>query len=64
MWPWRACLGNFGMSSLYVCVDLTEFPSDRVTVSGRVAGLMLIVGASGMRKWLVAPESRIAHFLT
>jgi hypothetical protein len=30
---------------------------------GTSAGTMLVAGASVVRKWLVAPESRIAHFL-
>jgi hypothetical protein len=30
---------------------------------GTSAGMMLVVGASVVRKWLVAPESRMAHRL-
>jgi hypothetical protein len=30
---------------------------------GTVAGMMLVAGASVVRKWLVAPESRMAQFL-
>ena len=30
---------------------------------GTSAGMMLGVGASVVRKWLVAPESRMAHCL-
>ncbi len=30
---------------------------------GTVAGTMLVAGASVVRKWLVAPESRIAQCL-
>jgi hypothetical protein len=30
---------------------------------GAVAGMMLVAGASVVRKWLVAPELRMAQFL-
>jgi hypothetical protein len=30
---------------------------------GTVAGMMLVAGALVVRKWLIAPESRMAHCL-
>ena len=30
---------------------------------GTAAGMMLVAGASVMRKWLIPPESRMAHHL-
>ena len=30
---------------------------------GTVAGMMLVAGASVVRKWIVAPESRMAQLL-
>ncbi len=38
-------------------------PLGRRAMRGTVAGMMLVAGASVVRKWLVAPESRIAQFL-
>ena len=45
-----------GRSRVQVYVDCTLSP-------GTSAGTMLAAGASVVRKWLVAPESRIDHFL-
>ena len=49
------------MSRLHVCVDLMIFPFGSVMAIGLVAGLMFTAGAPAIRKWLVAPESEIAH---
>jgi hypothetical protein len=35
----------------------------RQAMRGTSAGTMLLAGASVVRKWLVAPESRMAHRL-
>jgi len=35
----------------------------RLTMRGTIAGTMFVASASVVRKWLVAPESRIAHHL-
>jgi hypothetical protein len=36
-------------------------PFGRLATMGMVAGRMLEAGASVMRKWLIAPESRMAQ---
>jgi hypothetical protein len=63
MWAARAPAGRFGRSKVQVCVDCTLSPFGRRAMRGTVAGTMLVAGASVVRKWLVAPESRIAHRL-
>jgi hypothetical protein len=59
----RAPAGRSGRSRVQVCVDCTLSPFGRRAMRGTVAGTMLVAGASVVRKWLVAPESRIAHCL-
>jgi hypothetical protein len=63
MWAARAPAGRSGRSKVQVCVDCTLSPFGRRAIRGTVAGTMLVAGASVVRKWLVAPESRIAHCL-
>jgi len=63
MWAARAPAGRSGRSRVQVCVDCTLSPLGRRAMRGTVAGTMLVAGASVVRKWLVAPESRIAHRL-
>ena len=63
MWAARAPAGRSGRSRVHVCVDCTLSPLGRRAMRGTVAGTMLVAGASVVRKWLVAPESRIAHCL-
>ena len=63
MWAVRAFAGRSGRSMVQVCVDCTLSPFGRQAMRGTVAGIMLVAGASVVRKWLVAPESRIAHCL-
>ena len=63
MWAARAPAGRSGRSRVQVCVDCTLSPFGRRAMRGTVAGTMLVAGASVVRKWLVAPESRIAHCL-
>jgi hypothetical protein len=48
---------------MHVWVDDTRSPLGRRAMSGTMAGRMLVTGAAVVRKWLVAPESRIAHSL-
>jgi hypothetical protein len=62
---WAACAlaGRSGRSRVQVCVDCTLSPFGRWAMRGTVAGTMLVAGALVVRKWLVAPESRIAHRL-
>ena len=63
MWAARALGGRDGRSSVHVCVDCTRSPLGRRAVIGVLVGVMLSAGALVVRKWLVAPESRMAHRL-
>ena len=51
------------MSRVHVCVERTRSPFGRWVTMGTVVGSMFVVSALVMRKWLVAPESRMAHHL-
>jgi hypothetical protein len=64
MWARRAAAGSAGMSNVHVCVDVTRSPLGSRATMGLVVGVMLVAGAIDVRKWLVAPELRIAQFLT
>ena len=46
-----------------VWVDCTLLPLESQAMRGTVAGMMLVAGASVVRKWIVAPESRMAQLL-
>jgi hypothetical protein len=46
-----------------VCVDCTLSPFGRWATRGTLAAHMLVAGRLVVRKWFVAPESRIAHRL-
>ena len=48
---------------MQVWVDCTLSPLGSRAMRGTVAGMMLVADASVVRKWLVAPESRMAQFL-
>ncbi len=66
--PGRMCVaqapgGRFGRSRVQVWVDCTLPPLGSCAMRSTVAGMMLVAGASVVRKWLVAPESRMAQFL-
>ncbi len=63
MWAALAPTGSAGRSRVQVCVDCTLSPLGRRAMRGTVAGMMLVVGALVVRKWLVAPESRMTHCL-
>ncbi len=63
MWAVRAQLGRDKRLSVHVWADDTCSPLGRRAMSGTTAGRMLVVGAAIVRKWLVVPESRIAHSL-
>ncbi len=52
-----------GRSRVQVCVDCTLSLLGRQTTRDTMARTMLVAGASVVRKWLVAPESRMAHRL-
>ena len=51
------------MLRVHVCVEWTRAPFGRQAMMGVVVGRILVVGTSVIRKWLVAPESRMAHLL-
>ncbi len=58
----RAPAGRFGRS-VHVWVECTLSPLVRRVMRGTAAGRVLDAGTSVVRKWLVAPESRMAHCL-
>ncbi len=63
IWAARAPAGSSGRSRVQVCIDCTLSLLGRWVMRGTSAGIMLVPGASVVRKWLVAPESRMAHRL-
>ena len=63
MWAFAAAVGSAGRSREHSCVDDTVSPLGRRAVSGVAVGRRLVAGASGTKKWLVAPESTMAHSL-
>jgi hypothetical protein len=63
MWAVRAGRGSVGRLSKHVWVDDTRLPLGRRATRGMMAGMMLVTGAAVVRKWLIAPELRIAHSL-
>ncbi len=63
MWAALAPTGSAGRLRVQVCFDCTLLPLERRAMRGTVAGMMLVAGALVVRKWLVAPELRMAHCL-
>ncbi len=63
MWAVLAPTGSAGRSRVQVFVDCTLLPLGRQAMRGTVAGMMLVAGKLAVRKWLIAPESRMAHCL-
>ena len=61
MCPIFARVGRTGMSSWHSWVDVTLFLSGRVTMICFNGVLMVAVCSFVIKKWLVAPELRIAH---
>ena len=59
----QAALGSPGISRVQVWVDCTCSLLGSQAMIGVDVGTLFVVGASLVRKWLVAPESRIAHSL-
>jgi hypothetical protein len=55
--------GSSGRSRAQVCIDCTLSPFGRQVTRGTLAAQMLVASAFVVRKWLVAPELRIAHRL-
>ncbi len=63
MWAARAFSGIVGVSRVHVWVDVTCAPFGRRAMRWTMAERRLVAGALVVRKWLVAPESRMAHCL-
>jgi hypothetical protein len=51
------------MSTVHVCVEHTRSPFRMRATMGTAVGNMFIAVALVVRKWFVAPESRMAHRL-
>jgi len=60
MWARQAAAGSARISNVHVCVDVTRSPLGSWATMGLVVVVMLATGAIDVRKWLVAPELRIA----
>ncbi len=63
MWAALAPMGSVARLRVQVCIDCTLLPLGRRVMRGTATGMMLVAGALVVRKWLVAPESRMAHCL-
>ncbi len=63
MWVARARGGNKEMLMVHMCVECTRSQLGRRAMMGLVVGKMLVAGALVIRKWLVVPDSRMAHRL-
>jgi hypothetical protein len=63
MWARRAAAGRSGRSNVPVCVDCTCSPLGRHATIGCWAGWTLVTWAPVVRKFLVVPESKMAHLL-
>jgi hypothetical protein len=63
IWAAWAAGGRSGRLRLHVCIDCTLSSLRRRAMRGAAAGSMLVAGASVVKKWLVALESRMAHCL-
>ena len=62
MYPLRAAAGSCGMSRRHLFSDLTLFPSGSVTLIWSPSWSIVVACAFVIKKLLVAPESRIAHW--
>ena len=56
-------MGSPEISRVQVWVDCMRSPLGSWAMIGVDVGALCVVGALLVRKWLVAPESRIAHSL-
>ncbi len=63
MWAVWAQVGSMGRLSMHVWVDDTCLPLGRCAMRGMMAAIVFVAEAVVARRWLVAPESRIAHSL-
>ena len=64
IWASLALSGSVGMSNSHISLVCICSPFGSVTLIGFVVGLRLIAGEFTIRKWLVAPESKMAHCST
>ncbi len=62
-WATQAPAMRSGRLRVQVCVHCTLSMLGRQAMRSTVARLMLVTGASVVRKWFIAPESRMAHHL-
>jgi hypothetical protein len=53
--------GRSGKSRVQMCVNCTLSPFARWAMRGTAARTMFVAGALVVKKWLIAPESRMAH---
>jgi hypothetical protein len=60
-WATQAPSGRSGKSRVHVCVNCTLSPFGRRAMRGTAATTMFVAGALVVKKWLIAPESRMAH---
>ncbi len=60
-WAAWALAGRSGKLRVQVCVNCTLSPFGRRAMRGTAAGTIFVAGALVVMKWLVAPESRMAH---
>jgi hypothetical protein len=60
-WAAWAPAGRSDKSRVQVCVNCTLSPFGRQAMRGTAARTMFVAGASIVKKWLVAYESRMAH---
>jgi hypothetical protein len=63
MWAAQAAGKRSGRLRVHVYIDCTLSSLGRWAMRGAAAGSMLVAGVLVVRKWLVAPESRITHCL-
>ncbi len=60
-WDAWAQAGRSGKSRVHVCADCTLSPFGRRAMRCTAARTMFVAGASVVKKWLIALESRMAH---
>jgi hypothetical protein len=60
-WAAWAPAGRSGKSRVQVCVDCTLSPFGRRAMRGTAARTMFVAGVLVVKKWLIAPESRMAY---
>ncbi len=60
-WATWAAAKKSGKSRVLVCVDCTLSSVGRWALKGTAVKTMFVAGALVVKKWLVPPESRMAH---